>query len=394
MSRLLLCAAVCAASLLLLLSGTEAATIAMDSAADAAYNDSWQPGDNGGSGWGGGWTFRNQGNTVLTTTNGSRGWFTGNSLGNNQPANSDSNGDGDINSPVVNRAWGVYSNATDQVYAIRPFAAPLAVGNTVKWDMDNGNINSGQVVGLRFLSNASDINSRVFEARFVGGDSFYSLVGNPSQNTTHGFSREGLHLEYTLTSASTYSIKITRKENNATATFTGTNVNANSIVALAFKNQFAGNGGAFDGFLNNISIMSPNVAPTVADAVINNVNASDPGMVMHTFTANDPDMDPLTWSNFQFGTYTAAYGGGAPNGPQPPGSVGATFNPSDQKFSWNTVGSPRGIYTWKVTASDGQGGSDEGMLTVHVTEVPEPASAALLTLAMCVAAGLCRHRSA
>jgi hypothetical protein len=388
MSRLLFCAVIGATGLFIFLSGAQAATIAMDSAADAAYNDSWQPGDNGGSGWGGGWTFRNQGNTVLNATNGSRGWFTGSSLGNNSPPGTDNFGaDGDINSPVVNRAWGVYSNATDQVYAIRPFSAPLAVGNTVSWDMDNGNINSGQVVGLRFLSNSTDINSRVFEARFVGGDSFYSLVGNPNQNTTHGFSREGLHLEYTLTSATTYSIKITRKENNATATFTGTNVNGNPIVALAFKNQFAGNGGAFDGFLNNISIKSPNVAPIVQDHIEPGVNASIPGLVTHTFTASDADLDPLTWGSFTFVSYTPQYGGAGP-GP----ANAATFNTGNQEFSWNSVGSPRGIYQWAVTASDGQGGSDQGTITVHVTEVPEPAAVAICLMAMIGVASAVRRR--
>jgi hypothetical protein len=163
---------------------------------------------------------------------------------------------------------------------------------------------------------------------------------------------------------------------------TGSNVNANAINGLAFRNLATGSGASNDGYFNNISIMTPNVAPTVADATIPNVHASVPGTVMHTFTANDPDLDPLTWGGFQFGTYTAAYGGAAPNGPQPSGSNLATFNPGDQKFNWNTVGSPRGIYTWKVTASDGQGGSDEGTLTVHVTQVPEPATLALCGLVL------------
>src|SRR5262245_3088189 len=93
----------------------DAAAIAIDTASDAAYGDGWQPGDNGGSGWGGGWTFRNQTNVILATTNGSRGWFIGNSINNNS-GGTDSNGDGDINTPT-NKAFGVYSNATDQVYA-------------------------------------------------------------------------------------------------------------------------------------------------------------------------------------------------------------------------------------------------------------------------------------
>jgi hypothetical protein len=385
MPRLLACA--CFASLFLFSTGTQAAIIASDSAADPVYA-AWDPGDNGGSGWGGGWTFRNQSNTVLTTTNSNRGWFVGSSLSNNSPAGSDSNGDGDINSPIVDRAWGLYSNTTDQVYAIRPFTSALQVGQTVKWDMDNGSVASGQVVGLRFLSNASDINSRLFEARFVGGDSNYTIIGNPNQTTSIPFSREGLHLEYTLTSPTTYSLSILRLSTGATQTITGSNVSAGSIVALAFKNQFAGSGAGANAYLNNISISTPNVGPTVMDDVINNVMANDPNNnpLLYTFSAIDPDMDPLTWSGFSFASYTPAYGG---NGPGP--AIAATFDPNTQQFSWNTTGSPRGIYQWVVSASDGQA-SDEGTLTIHVTEVPEPASVFMLLVGGIVLGAGCRQR--
>jgi hypothetical protein len=122
----------------------------------------------------------------------------------------------------------------------------------------------------------------------------------------------------------------------------------------------------------------------VADAVINNVNASIPGMVQHTFTASDVDLQTLTWGNFQFGTYTPAYGSG-PGGPGfPGGSQMASFDTGTQEFEWNTVGSPRGIYTWHVTADDGAGGSDQGTITVHITEVPEPTSLALGALLFAV----------
>jgi hypothetical protein len=118
----------------------------------------------------------------------------------------------------------------------------------------------------------------------------------------------------------------------------------------------------------------PGTPPTVNDAVMNGVTAGD--LVQHTFTANEPDGDTVTWSGFTFDSYTAAYGGGGP-GP----AVAASFNPSTQEFSWNSLGSPRGIYQWRVTASDDDG-SDEGSLTVHVIEVPEPSSMTLPALAV------------
>ena len=96
-------------------------SVAHDDASDAAYSDGLQPGDNGGTGtWGGGWTFRNQSNVALTATDGNRGWFVSSSV-NNNTGGVDSNGDGDINT-TGNKAWGVYSNSVDQVYAIRPLS--------------------------------------------------------------------------------------------------------------------------------------------------------------------------------------------------------------------------------------------------------------------------------
>jgi hypothetical protein len=256
LSQAIFCATVFGA--MLIAERAVASLAANDSAADAAYNGGWGPGTNGGTGWGGAWTFRNQANTLITTTNGSRGWFTGNSLGNNfgepnQPTASDE----DINTPTSGgRAWGLYSNTggTDQIYAIRPFSGALNVGDTVSWYMDNGNIDPGQVVGVRLLSDSNDVNSRVFEVRFVGGDSFYTLVGTPNQTSTIGFTRQGVLVEYSLTGTNTFSVKLTRLANNVSQTITGANVNANAIMALAFKNQLAGNGGDFDGFFNSISV--------------------------------------------------------------------------------------------------------------------------------------------
>jgi len=388
-ARLSLCAGAIAGSLIFSSRSPGALIVAADNAANAPYT-TWDPADNGGFGWGSGWTFRNQSNTALTTTSGSRGWFVGTSLSNNSPSGSDSNADGDINTPnPAGRAWGVYSNATDQVYAIRPFQSALTVGQTLRWSMDNGAVASGGVVGLRLLSNAADINSRVFETRFVGGDSNYTVVASPSNITsTIPFSREGLQFEYTLTGASTFSLKILRLSTGATQTITGTNSAAGSVVALAFKNQFAGAGSDANGYLNSISITNQNIPATVDNHEVFNVMANDPGNnpVTHTFNATNPDGDSLTWSGFAFASYMPAYGG---NGAGP--IVAATFDTGTQAFSWNTTGSPRGIYVWNVGVSDGEA-SDQGTITVHVTAVPEPSIALLCGLAIFGLTGVVRHR--
>src|SRR5262249_795740 len=135
-----------AVALGLSIQSSHASTTAFDSQADPVYS-SWDPGDNGGTGWGGGGTFRGQANLILTTTDARHGWFVSSSTNNDNPG--DSNGDGDINSASTGKAWGLYSNTTtNDIYAIRPFDGALSVGQTVKFDMDNGNIASGQVVGM------------------------------------------------------------------------------------------------------------------------------------------------------------------------------------------------------------------------------------------------------
>ena len=125
----------------------------------------------------------------------------------------------------------------------------------------------------------------------------------------------------------------------------------------------------------------PGTPPTVVDHAVNNVVAGD--FVTHTFTANEPDGDTVTWNGFAFDSYTPAYGGQG-TGP----AAAANFIAGSQDFSWNSLGSPRGIYKWLVTAND-KDGSDAGCITIHVTSVPEPVTASLLGLA---ALGLLRYR--
>jgi hypothetical protein len=128
----------------------------------------------------------------------------------------------------------------------------------------------------------------------------------------------------------------------------------------------------------------------LADAAIDNVNANSPGSLTHTFDYStslpNPDAPP-TWSNFQFVSYVPDAGASG-SGPVLP----ATFDPSQHRFDWTTLNSPRGVYTWEVSASK-QGYSDTAYLHVHITAVPEPATIVLLAFAWCVSLGNARLRS-
>jgi hypothetical protein len=119
---------------------------------------------------------------------------------------------------------------------------------------------------------------------------------------------------------------------------------------------------------NDVGRLSVNLVryPPVVFDLTTNVLPGD--IVMYTFTAIDLDTpgSSLTWSEFAFEGENVA--------------IQPTFDPLIQLFSWNTVGSPRGLYTARVTVSDPHGESDRGTLQIFI--VPEPTTMTLIVLVM------------
>jgi hypothetical protein len=129
--------------------------------------------------------------------------------------------------------------------------------------------------------------------------------------------------------------------------------------------------------------------PDVNPLTFNNVNASDPGSVSGTVTQTGGD-PPITWGPMTFVDFVASHGALDATGDAE--AANATFDAGTQLFSWNTVGAPRGTYTWSVQASN-TAGTNSDLVTVVITEVPEPATIALFGIAMVGGLGLVRRRN-
>ncbi len=208
--------------------------IAADDASNAPYNDGWNVGDNGGSGFGA-WS-------VIGRENGSG--FGGGFLSTN-------NGAVSIGSGGNNAAWGVFGNGGGVGQAIRPFSSPLVVGTTFSIDMDNQGIDTGGTVGFG-LRNAGGDN--LFEFYFKGGESNYTVNATNVSGSTPEFTSDGLRLALTLTASNAFTLTIDTLGNGigVDSTIMGNLLN-NADQSITTIRAFNANGGP-DVFYNNLVV--------------------------------------------------------------------------------------------------------------------------------------------
>jgi parallel beta-helix repeat protein len=230
--------------ILLLLSHTAQAQLppptAQDTASDSAYT-AWDDGDNGGFGMGP-WTLNPASNTPQN------GFFVGDSTGNNGTSNDP---DGDINTVPGNRAWGLYANSGQTASAVRNFLAPFTPGSVFEIFMDNGAVQSGGTVGFA-LQNSSG--QDLLEVYFVGGGTQYTVYGDTLIPSGVNFTREGVRVVITLTTASTYQATLTRLVDGAGNTVSGNlRNNPGPISQLRLFNADAGTSPDNDLFFNRIT---------------------------------------------------------------------------------------------------------------------------------------------
>ncbi|MDX2133528.1 MAG: lamin tail domain-containing protein [Saprospiraceae bacterium] len=211
------------------------------------YDNGLQTGDNDGTRFLGWTNVSTPGSPTFS------GIFMGSSTAN---GNGDTNNDGDID--TGGESWGFYANTSNTAEATRPFGSALTPGQTFSVRMDNGNINSGGVVGLS-LRNSS--NQNVWEFYFVGGQSNYltNVLGGPTA-TSVGFTDEGLLLDFTLTTASTYALTITELSSGNTSAYSGSLLSpggGQGIDRVRFFNFNAGGGTANNVYYNALQICDP-----------------------------------------------------------------------------------------------------------------------------------------
>ena len=215
------------------------------------YSGVWSNGSSAGTGFGA-WQLS------PTTNNGNVFYYIQSSTQNNS-GGAAGNGGNDINSSGV--AWGITALNSSLANATRPFPGALTTSQTFQIDMDNGNINSGGSVGFA-LQNGSG--NSVWEFYFHGGDSTYTI----NAATTNGpalpsFTRDGLRLTFSLTSASTYSVTVLSYTAGGgtgvgtTTTYTGNLLSptgGQSISSVRLFNFNAGSGTNNNAYFNNLSI--------------------------------------------------------------------------------------------------------------------------------------------
>src|SRR5882724_146839 len=256
------------------------------------YSGVWTNTSTSGSGFGP-WQFS------PPTNNGNVSYYIQTSTLNDN-GGSPGNGGNDINNGGL--AWGITALNSTLANATRPFPAALTNSQTFQIDMDNGNIAAGGSVGFA-LQNSSTQN--VWQYFFTGGSNTYTIdaasVTGPSGLPT--FTRDGMRLTFSLTSASTYSVTVLTYSAGGSAgagtttTYTG-NLNnpsgGQAITSVRLFNFNAGSGTNNNAYFNNLSI-----SPSAASDNAANSGYSTAGTTFRVWAPNATAMHVSgTWNSF------------------------------------------------------------------------------------------------
>ncbi len=235
--------------------------IAQDDANDSAYADDWSSGDNGGTGFGS-WTLG---------VFGTAGHF------------------------VYQSRWGMWSHETNNLAeALRPFSNPLGVGDTFSVDIKNGWIwEGGGSIGAALRDGSGNT---LWQIYFNGGQTNYQTSAGQSDIE---WTDQGIHIEFTLTSPTSYSVKLT-PEAGSTRTVTGSvSGTISEFRAWSYSNGTDDNNNPMrDFYFNNLEIISAGGGGILSTSAT--VAITREGDALH-------DGIPLSWWNkYGLGTNSTA----------------------------------------------------------------------------------------
>jgi hypothetical protein len=150
------------------------------------------------------------------------------------------------------KAWGLQQNSVGTpTEAIRELPATLAANQTISLDLDNKNVTSPGGVGISLRDSS---NNNAFELYFNGGGSDYLINDSSggSRDTGLGFTSTGLHLDFTLTSSTAYTLRLRRLSDGASFVLIGSVISGRSIQQVRLWCNGAGGGNNV--YFNNLVV--------------------------------------------------------------------------------------------------------------------------------------------
>jgi len=173
----------------------------------------------------------------------------------------DSNANGDAGGPGINSdglSFGLYARNGLVTEAIRPFAAPLAIGQSFSLSFDNGWVEGDDSAQGVVLEDADGVGRATFVIR-AGSSTYLIEDGDGVLDTGIGFTDGGLDLTFLITSQDTYDLTVHALAEDFITAFEGRvlggNPDAPLVAVRAFNaNNFEEGSPGRDLFINNLEL--------------------------------------------------------------------------------------------------------------------------------------------
>lgn len=211
---------------------------AWDHASNTVYASGWATGQNGGAGWGDGW--------ILTATTNAGHFRT--------------SGSAQLDS--ASHGWGLWANSGGLSEAVRPFAARLHEGDTVRIGFEHGFIDDDHSVGVAIENR---FGQSLVEFLFIGGGTNYlindSVMARP---TGLPWTNQGFELAFSKREGTDYALQIGSDE------WTGSFAFSSEALARQVRiwNASAGTGSERDVFVTHLAVSGDPLPPQYLQAEV------------------------------------------------------------------------------------------------------------------------------